>query len=1038
MNTEPLTRMIQSFNSKNLTLFLRSKTDKFAELAENLAEYNDERFSNFERLGEIRFDNGNRLAVITAKVTGDLSERSGKKAQYEKAKKILKEFEVYNAGFFVFYDNRGNFRFSLVYEQAEGIRKKWSNFRRFTYFVTKEQTNKTFRIRIGESSFADLNVIKEAFSVEKVNKEFYQEIAKYYYRLTGRSNCQKELALPFVSDDDSRKYEEFAVRLIGRIIFCWFLKHKKSAAGKSLVPNGILSTDAVNSNSDYYHSILEKLFFEALNTPTKERKKDILPNEEDIPFLNGGLFEPHANDYYANNPNYGLKIPNSWFLDFFSTLEQYNFTIDENSTVDAEVSVDPEMLGRVFENLLAEVVPETGETARKATGSYYTPRAIVDYMVEQSLKQYLITKTEIADEKLADLLSYEDITTDFTDAEKNSIVTALDEIKIIDPACGSGAFPMGILHRMLLTLEKIDPQLEIWQRLYIGNLDPVVRKTVEKNIKKENWAYIRKLMIIRDCIYGVDIQPIAVEIAKLRCFLSLVVDEIVIDNEENRGIEPLPNLEFKFVSANALIGLPEVAQQSAFGVTSAIEKLKKLRANYLRSYGAEKLQIEKEFRATQQKLFEENVQWAVADTLVKQLTEWNPFSYEANSWFDPIWMFGVEDGFDVVIANPPYIDSEGMINSGQGVFREMIQRSYEMTKGNWDIYVAFFEFSFKMMCTNGMLAFITPDKWISKPFGDTLRIRTFNNIFTVLKAGREVFENSNVDSIVSFFSQKSKNTLKIYEFKNKEIIFSKEVSKELVESPFAFDFLFSNHIDILTKIASFPQKISDWGNCENACGTSDAYKLVPLINDSLTDYNPNTHLKIVNTGTIGKYFPKWGIREMTYLGCKYLHPIVNRDLFLDTFNNSYGKKSVKPKIIIKGLNLLDACLDKDGYIIPGKTTLIVTNCSVLVLKLILALINSKLAFFYIKEKYPSASYNQGTSFTTTMINNFPVCKISDKVRIILINLVDQILTITKDTDYSSNPTKQAKVKELEREIDELVYQLYELTPEEIAIIEGEK
>ena len=132
----------------------------------------------------------------------------------------------------------------------------------------------------------------------------------------------------------------------------------------------------------------------------------------------------------------------------------------------------------------------------------------------------------------------------------------MTEIKIIDPACGSGAFPIGVLHRMLMALEKVDPKLELWQKQYLAGLDPMVRDTVKKNIRKSNWAYIRKLMIIRDCIYGVDIQPIAVEISKLRCFLSLVVDEIVTDGDKNRGIESLPNLEFKFVAANTLVGLP--------------------------------------------------------------------------------------------------------------------------------------------------------------------------------------------------------------------------------------------------------------------------------------------------------------------------------------------------------------------------------------------------------------------------------------------------------------------------------------------------
>ena len=172
------------------------------------------------------------------------------------------------------------------------------------------------------------------------------------------------------------------------------------------------------------------------------------------------------------------------FVDFFTVLEKYNFTIDENSSINIDVSVDPEMLGRVFENLLAEVVPETGETARKATGSYYTPRAIVDYMVEQSLKQYLLTKTALGEEKITALLTYGEEIPGFTAADRLVVVQALTEIKIIDPACGSGAFPIGVLHRMLMVLEKVDPKLELWQKQYLAELDPMVRDTVKKNIQQ--------------------------------------------------------------------------------------------------------------------------------------------------------------------------------------------------------------------------------------------------------------------------------------------------------------------------------------------------------------------------------------------------------------------------------------------------------------------------------------------------------------------------------------------------------------------------
>ena len=635
MSKELLQKVIDKGVKGYLNEFFLDVSKYFAGIEDDLSEHDGDGFSDFQTIGEFNFSTNERMVVVTANIAGDLTERSGKKAQYEKARKILKKYMRYDAGIFVFSDPAGNFRLSLVYGTPDVTRLVWSNFRRFTYLVSKELTNNTFKKRVGECSFSSLEIIKDAFSVEKVNKQFYQEISVAFYQLTGRDKY--ELVLPSVRDDDKKKYEEFAIRLIGRIIFCWFLKHKKSIKGISLIPKEVLSLVAVKKHEEYYHSILEPLFFEVMNKPVEIRKAGILPQGNTIPFLNGGLFEPHINDFYPGNANYGLKISNYWFIQFFETLEQYNFTIDENSTVDADVSVDPEMLGRIFENLLAEVDPLTGETARKATGSYYTPRTIVDYMVEQSLKQYLLTNTSLTEEKAGSLLSYEDSPQGFNQSEKEAVVKALKEITIIDPACGSGAFPMGILHRMLLALEKVDPKLELWRKQYLVALDPIVRQTVEKNIRKENWAYIRKLMIIRDSIYGVDIQPIAVEIAKLRCFLSLVVDEIVADGEINRGIESLPNLEFKFVAANTLIGLPaNIERQGTLGVSEHIKKLKTLREDYLRSSGKDKIDIEQKFRQTQKKLQEENA-WLLTDGEAKQLAEWDPFSYESCKWFDPEW-----------------------------------------------------------------------------------------------------------------------------------------------------------------------------------------------------------------------------------------------------------------------------------------------------------------------------------------------------------------------------------------------------------------
>jgi len=285
--------------------------------------------------------------------------------------------------------NSKNYRLSLVTKDyildEKGAKTQLSNPRRYSFFLGPQAKIKTPERFLDEhrpiNNFEDL---KSRFSVEVVNREFYEKISNLFRELV------RDIKLP--DDADEEKKQNFAVRLIGRTIFCWFLK-KKTLNGNPLIPDEILSTNAISNKKgyDYFHTILENLFFQVLNTPIKERK---IKKFKDIPFLNGGLFEPKSDDYYEFDEGTQLsryinivKISNDWFNRFFDVLETYNFTIDESTPFDVELSVDPEMLGRIFENLLAEINPETEESARHATGSYYTPRQIVDYMVNESLKQ---------------------------------------------------------------------------------------------------------------------------------------------------------------------------------------------------------------------------------------------------------------------------------------------------------------------------------------------------------------------------------------------------------------------------------------------------------------------------------------------------------------------------------------------------------------------------------------------------------------------------------------------------------------------------
>ncbi len=642
----------------------------------------------------------------------------------------------------------GNYRLSYVtlgFEPDDKrVKVEYSNPHRYSYFLGPEaRVHTPTRYLIKKGRVGSLGDLKERFSVEVVNKEFYREIALLFTMLVGgerregRETAEFKPLLKLPTITDHKKLQEFAVRMIGRVVFCWFLK-KKAVPGLPLISEEVLSLRAVKENRNYYHAVLEKLFFQVLNTPRENRREEFRTGVfAGIPFLNGGLFEPQWDDRYELNPATGtsmadntLIVPDAWMEELFTLLETYNFTIDENTSMDVELSVDPEMLGRIFENLLAEINPETGETARKSTGSYYTPRPIVEYMVDESLKQYLKTKTGIQEKKLENLLSYSREMEELEEGERmgegeeRAVIDALDQVRIIDPACGSGAFPMGVLQKMVLILEKVDPGSEKWLEKFLEKVPYAFRKQVRQALEKENVDYIHKMGLIRNAIYGVDVQQIAVEISKLRVFLALVVDAGVDDSAENRGIKPLPNLEFKFVCADSLVRLPEDRKTLSGGLFEArqeIKQLKDLREQYFESYGREKEEIKAAFKQTQDRMSMQmlgksvDIRFGGKETLA--LSAWEPFSNKSSDWFEPDWMFGVKSGFDIVISNPPYIRQE-MLGEKKGYYKEHYKKVYH---GVADIYVYFIEKGMAILKEKGVYCIIVANKWMRANYGEPLR-----------------------------------------------------------------------------------------------------------------------------------------------------------------------------------------------------------------------------------------------------------------------------------------------------------------------------
>lgn len=690
--------------------------------------------------------------------------------------RLMKDTGAYNALIVFRSTTVSNWRLSLMTTSQElkngKVVNSFSNPRRYSYILGENTKTATpFKYLIEKKTVKDYSDLLSRFSVEVVNNEFYKEIAKLYDQLVGTENIKPKLQYPSTGD----KTNEFAVRLIGRIIFCWFLREKKSSQGISLIPGEVLSRNA-SEESGYYHNVLSPLFFEVLNKPIEKRSNKFRNGVyATIPYLNGGLFSNDDIDLYRFDKELEVSVPglvnvpDEWLQQFIELLERYNFTVDENTSYDTDLSIDPEMLGRVFENLLARINPETGKTVRKSTGSYYTPREIVDYIVDTSLSDYLSTHTNVDQVKINALISYnlaDDFNNELTDTESEKVLEALSTLTVLDPACGSGAFPIGMLQKIVFVISILDPNAKWWLSRQLENASPEVKREFEN----KGVDYIRKLGIIRQTIFGVDIQPIATEIARLRCFLTLIVDEAIDDNAWNRGIRPLPNLDFKFVTANSLMSLPKSElkngvlvehQGNLFEETSHIDDLRELRNEYFTSNNHERLELQAKFSDLQRRMFIKNVDefGGQASGLYTALSRWEPFSNNQSGWFDPDWMFGVKDGFDIVIGNPPY---------GASLTKEEkthYQKSYVtaktikgLQKGSLDTYTLFIELAHRLVRLNGNVTYIVPMSITSSDSVEGVH-RLLNSSCELVKVASfsnrptQVFQNAGLRVSILFFKK---------------------------------------------------------------------------------------------------------------------------------------------------------------------------------------------------------------------------------------------------------------------------------------------
>ena len=980
---------------------------------------------------------------------------------------------------------------------------------------------------------------------EELNRQFYKDLFAWFERAvtTARFPTDETKTLP---------PEEHVIRLITRLLFVWFIKEKGLIADDLFNETriaGLLNDYAPDTGDSYYRAVLQNLFFATLNTEINKRgfSKETQTTHRDFsryrykaemrdpeklltlfrrtPFINGGLFDCLDTeaatrdggwriDCFTDNPRSrnGYSIPNRLFFSedknnpgLITLFNKYKFTVEENTPAEQEVALDPELLGKVFENLLAAYNPETRDTARKQTGSYYTPRAVVDYMVDESLTAYLSETTHpttAADphgqKRLRYLLDYTDPFDDaedlFTPTERDHIIQAIAEIKVLDPAVGSGAFPMGILHKLTLALRRLDPDNTRWETLqkelakqkaaFAFDTKNQQDRDAELNEISATFEHYRdsdfgrKLYLIQNSIYGVDIQPVASQIAKLRFFISLAIEQEPTGNaKDNYGIKPLPNLETRFVAANTLLALEKPAQLT-LGQTKAVTKLEQeLTANRERHFHATTRTTKRKCR-TKDKELRDKLAAALQKagfllTAADKIVNWDPYDQNAGAdWFDPEYMFGVTTGFNVVIGNPPYIQLQK--NAGE-LGRLYKNAGFETFVSTGDIYQLFYEKGCHLLTPQrGLLSYITSNSWLKAEYGKKTR-RWFAERHTplrLLEMGKDVFENAIVDTNIliarSGKSDEAGKSVDMDRLSDKTFPPTESLWGQLSphgEKPWSA--LSAIEQSILDKMEAICTPLKKWNVTINrgvTTGLNDAFIIDTATKQALVAEDPKSSeiIKPVLRGRdIQRYQAWWADLWLitTFPSMRLAiddYPAIKRHLLSFGKNrleqsgkNLAGNVKSRKKTQHAWFEVQDAtgyyeefskeklfwadmarvgrfaysdeetyCNNK-GYIMTGNS-----------LKYLCALLNSSLITWLIQNT--AATTGMGlTEWTIVTVERIPIPKIPAAKQRPFIRLVERILQI-KASDPSADTTKP------EAEMDRLVYELYGLTEEEITAVEKRK
>lgn len=1062
--------------------------------------FNNDKVESFKQIGSVKLNDGKNLAMFEVKVSPNVNIANNRVELRNLVTPLIDQER--NHGVLVIYEQgKEDYRFTFTAKSTEfdentgDFVNRETHAKRFTYVLGKNESCKTAANRFYELSnkkeIADINTVQEAFSVEKLSKQFFKEYKEHYQKFVAYLMETINYRDAIFKGDD-KAIRDFVKLLLGRLVFIQFVQKKRWMG----VPSTSLGWE--NGQTDFlysgfkkfpnkalfYSQFLEPLFYETLNNPNRPNNIFQITGTK-VPYLNGGLFENGKTNTSLVN------FPEVYFNDLLEFFDRYNFTINEYDPAEHEVGIDPEMLGHIFENLLED---------NKDKGAFYTPKEIVHYMCQESLKEYL--KTYLNEKSIAESSELDNALEAFVKRKEAAnvieydehLATALRDVKICDPAIGSGAFPMGLLN-------------EIYHCVYVlYNASPDV---VGDIWGMNTWAPdVVKKNIIQNSIYGVDIEKGAVDIARLRFWLSLIIDEP----------EPhaLPNLDYKIVVGNSLVSklgdeiididwsIKGAIQGEIFGNESAL-----VRKSLLKSISRE----QKEFFNPEcnKKKLAEDIRGLKIDLLIaqfEQMVKAANLEHEPKSgnfadskkfakamehylktlgWKDTIsklkklkskpdqplnffdWKLDFPEvmnesvankvGFDIVIGNPPYVQMQK--NGGQ-LATELKNKNYSTFERTGDLYSIFYELGFQLLKPKGVHTFITSSQWMKANYGTSLRnLFLTKNPLKLIALGPGVFESAVVDTNILIAKNEVYNKVLsgaiIAKAKELEGIIAQKFTSMPYVSEDKWAILDGSKKGLSEKLNTNGKTLKNWGlniyrgilTGFNEAFIIDEAKKEKLINE---DAKSKEIIKPILRGReIEKYYTEWdgGYLINTHNGIKskkiekveinkyqsvkkhldgFKEKLSSRQDQGDTYYNlrncAYINEFKKEKIIWKRIGSQLRFSYSNEEIFSLDSTCIATGEKI---KYLTGLLNSKLCNYLMFESAPKTGMGD-LIISVQALEPIPVFYPNEQQELLIVNIVDKII---------DNKSQGKDTTALEQQIDNLVYHLYDLTYDEVKVVDPE-